>query len=191
LLIDECILTPLQFWNFFQDKSCLNCFLRYPDLPQITFDHGLDHTGTLLEEQGRQLSEYNLQQPTTYKREVEHELQKWAACSRELAKRADTAYANFNEEQRQIFNVIISAVTNNRLLLLFLDSKASIGKMFLINAICDKLRSIDVITLSMATSAYVAQLYKEAEQLIPLLRYVQFYFIYICTCQLTYTNTFL
>lgn len=159
LLVDECILTPLQFWNTFQDKLCLNFSLCYPDLPQIAIDHGLDHIETLLEEQGRQLSEYNLPQPMTYRWEVEHELQKWAACSRELAMRADTTYTNFNEEQRQIFNVIISAVTNNHLLLLFLDGKAGVGKTFLINVICNKLHSIDIITLPMATSAYAAQLY--------------------------------
>jgi chromosomal replication initiation ATPase DnaA len=72
--------------------------------------------------------------------------------------RADTAYTNSNEEQHQIYDIIISAVTNDRLLL-FLDGKAGVGKTFLINAICNKLRSINVITLPMATSAYAAQLY--------------------------------
>lgn len=159
LLIDECILTPLQFWNTFQNNLCLDYTLRYPDLPQIAFDHGLDHIGGLLEEQGKQLSEYNLPQPTTYGREVEHELQKWTPLSRELGMRADAAYQTFNQEQRQFFDDVISAVTDNRPLLIFLDGKAGVGKTFLINAVCDKLRSLNIITLPTATSAYAAQLY--------------------------------
>jgi hypothetical protein len=66
LLVDKCILTLLQFWNTFQINLCLDFSLRYPDLPQIAIDHGLDHIGILLKEQGRQLFEYNLPQPTTY-----------------------------------------------------------------------------------------------------------------------------
>ena len=44
-------------------------------------------------------------------------------------------------------------------LLLFIDGKAGVGKTFLINAMCDKLRSINTITLPTATSTYAAQLY--------------------------------
>lgn len=159
LLVDECILTPLQCWNTFQNSLCLDFTLQYPDLPQMAIDHGLDHVGQLLEEQGKQLSEYNLPQPTTYGREVEHELRKWAPLSQELANRADASYEVFNEEQRHIFDEIISAVTNNQPLMFFLDGKAGVGKTFLINTICDKLRSINVITLPTATSAYAAHLY--------------------------------
>jgi hypothetical protein len=68
----------------------------------------LDHIGELLEEQGKQLSEYNFPQPTTYGREVEHELQKWTRLSQELGMRA---YQTFNREQRQFFDDVISAVT--------------------------------------------------------------------------------
>jgi chromosomal replication initiation ATPase DnaA len=120
----------------------------------------LDHIGELLEEQGKQLSEYNLPQPTTYGREVEHELQKWTRLSRELGMRADAAYQTFNQEQRQFFDDVISAVTDNRPLLVFLDGKAGVGKTFLINVVCDKLRSLNIITLPTATSAYAAQLYQ-------------------------------
>ena len=160
LLIDENIVIPIQFWNTFQDKLCLDFSLRYPDLPQIATDHGLEHIEQLLEEQGKQLSDYNLPQPITYGREVEHELQKWAPHSRELAMRTNAAYTTFNEEQRQIFDLIITAVTNNHPILLFLDGKAGVGKTFLINAVCDKLRSVNIITLPTATSAYAAQLYR-------------------------------
>ena len=158
-LVNECILTPLQCWNAFKNSLCLDFTLQYPDLPQIVFDHGLDHIALLLEEQGKQLSEYNLPQPTTYGREVEHELQKWAPLSQELAARADAAHNMFNEQQCRIFDNIISAVTNNRPLTLFLDGKASIGKTFLINAVCDRLRSDNIITFPTATSAYSAHLY--------------------------------
>ena len=158
LLIDENIIILIQFWNTFQDKLCLNFSLRYPNLPQIATDHGLEHIEQLLEEQDKQLSDYNLPQPITYRREVKHKLQKWAPHSRELAMHTNAAYTTFNEEQQRIFDLIITAVTNNHPILLFLDGKAGVGKMFLINAICDKLRSINIITLPTATSAYAAQL---------------------------------
>ena len=160
LLIDECILIPLQFWNTFQDRLCFDFSLRYPDLPQMATDHSLEHLEQLLEEQGKQLSEYNLPQPITYGRELEHELQKWAPRCRELAMHADVAYETFSEEQKQIFDDIISAVVNNQSMLLFLDGKAGVGKTFLINAVCDKLRSINIIAIPTATSAYAVQLYQ-------------------------------
>ena len=160
VLLDESTLTPLQCWNTFQIKLCRDFILRYPDIPQIAIDHGLDHIGQLLEEHGKRLSDYNLPEPTTYGREVEHELQRWVPVSQELAARAFTAYETFNTEQRIIFDEIISAATNDRPLLLFVDGKAGVGKTFLINAVCDKLRSINIITLPTATSAYAAQLYR-------------------------------
>ena len=80
--------------------------------------------------------------------------------SLELAVRAHTAYKSFNTEQRLIFDEIILATTNDQPLLLFVDGKAGVGKTFLINAVCDKLCSINIITLPTATSAYAAQLYR-------------------------------
>jgi hypothetical protein len=41
----------------------------------------------------------------------------------------------------------------------FIDGKAGSGKMFLVNAICDMLRSKELILLATATSAFAAQLY--------------------------------
>lgn len=45
ILIDESTLTPLQCWNTFQIKLCRDFILRYPDVPQIAIDYGLDHIG--------------------------------------------------------------------------------------------------------------------------------------------------
>jgi chromosomal replication initiation ATPase DnaA len=75
--------------------------------------------------------------------------------------RANAAYQTFNQEQHHFFDNVMLAVTNNYSLLLFLDGKAGVGKTFLINAVCDKLHSLNIIMLPTATSAYAAQLYQE------------------------------
>ena len=77
----------------------------------------------------------------------------------ELAARAQAAIARFNGEQGDIFNMVVNAVLSNLPLLLFIDGKAGRGKTFLVNAICDHLRSLGRIVLPTATSGYAAQLY--------------------------------
>ena len=159
LLTDNSILTPLRFWNTFQYHLCRDFTLRNPDLPQIGIDHALDHVARLLEEYGKHLSDFQLPEPATYGRKIEHELQRWAPFSEQLAQKAHDAYQSFNPEQKQIFDEILLAVTENRPLLLFIDGKAGVGKSFLINAICNRLRSLNIITLPTASSAFAAQLY--------------------------------
>jgi PIF1-like helicase len=160
MLLSECLIMPLHCWDTFQINLCYNFVVHYRDLPQIAIDHSLNHIGMLLKEHGKNLSDYGLLEPTTFGRKVNHELQRWAPHLHELSARANTAYQYFNEKQRYTFDKIITAVTNDDPLLLFIDSKAGFGKTYLINAVCDKLHSINIIVLPMATSAYAAQLYQ-------------------------------
>ncbi|OCH88264.1 hypothetical protein OBBRIDRAFT_734790 [Obba rivulosa] len=76
-----------------------------------------------------------------------------------LAKRADTAVARLNNDQHLIYTEILLAVEEGRPLCAFVDGKAGRGKTFLVNAICNKLRSLGKIVLPTATSAFAAQLY--------------------------------
>jgi ATP-dependent DNA helicase PIF1 len=160
MLLSECLIMPLHCWDTFQINLCYDFVVRYRDLPQIIIDHGLNHIGMLLEEHGKNLSNYGLPEPTTFGREVDHELQRWAPHLHELSARADTAYQYFNEKQQYTFDKIIMAVINDDPLLLFIDGKAGVGKTYLINAVCDKLRLINIIVLPTATSAYATQLYQ-------------------------------
>ena len=62
-------------------------------------------------------------------------------------------------EQRFIYDQIMSAVLRQESFLAFIDGKAGQGKTFLINAICDKVRSLGCIVIPTATAAFAAQLY--------------------------------
>ena len=64
-----------------------------------------------------------------------------------------------SHEQASIFDRIIDACINKEPLLAFIDGKAGRGKTYLINALCDKLRSLGQIVLPTATAAFAAQLY--------------------------------
>jgi hypothetical protein len=179
MLLDESTFTPLHCWNTFQIQLCYDFILRYRDLPQIAIDHGLNYIGQLLEEHGKHLSDYGLPEPTTFGREAEHELQRWAPHSQDLSAHANAAYQNFNEMQWIIFDEIILAVTNDEPLLLFVDGKAGVGKTYLINAVCDKLRSNNIIVLPTATSAYAAQLYRGGRTTHSTFKISSFYCLYI------------
>ncbi|KAJ7934522.1 DNA helicase Pif1 like protein [Mycena leptocephala] len=65
----------------------------------------------------------------------------------------------FNTDQLAIYSRILSAITDNRPLCMFIDGKAGRGKTTLVNALCDKLRSMGHIVIPTATSAFAAQLY--------------------------------
>jgi hypothetical protein len=159
LLVDDCILTPLLFWDTFRHKLCKDFCLRHPAVPQIGIDHALEHLALLLEEHGKRPSDYHLPEPTTYGHEVEHKLQKWASISQELAAQADSAYQTLNEEQREIHDEIMFAIKHQQPLLLFVDGKAGVGKSYLINALYNRLRSRNLIAIPTVTSAFAAQLY--------------------------------
>src|ERR1700683_2795142 len=96
----------------------------------------------------------------SYGREVEHELAKWASDCDGLSLHADAAADCFNPEQRLIYDKIIAAVIEVLPLHIFIDGKAGTGKTFLVQTICDKIRSLGHIVLPTATSAFAAQHYK-------------------------------
>jgi hypothetical protein len=159
MLLADCILTPLRFWNNFKGHLTLDMSLRYPDAPQFATDQALIHISRLLEEHGKKPADYHLPQPDIPAREVEHELRKWAPVARLLGNRARARRSSFNAEQCAIFERIVLAVNEEQPLLLFIDGKAGVGKSFLINVLCDELRSRNIVVLPTATSAFAAQLY--------------------------------
>ena len=102
-------------------------------------DHALQEIGQCLEEYGKTLSDYGLPEPMSYGCEVEHELAKWSSDHDGLSLHADAAANTFNQEQRFIYDLIITAVVENQSLLMFIDGKAGTGKTYLIQTICDKM----------------------------------------------------
>jgi hypothetical protein len=159
LLITDCVMTPIHCWNTYKDHFTLDFAVRYPDAAAYATDQALMDISRILEVCGKQASDYQLPEVLTPVREVQHELDKWAPHVGEIATRARSARETFNPEQHAIFDEVMSAVHAQRPLLLFVDGKAGVGKSFLINALCDKVRSHNLIVLPTATSAFAAQLY--------------------------------
>jgi hypothetical protein len=160
LLITDCVRTPIHSWNTFKDHLTLDFTIRFPDAGSYATDQALIDISHMLEACGKQPSDYQLPEVSTPVREVQHELDKWAPHVGEIAARAQAARHGFNPEQHAIFEEVMSAVHAERPLLLFVDGKAGVGKSFLVNALCDEVRSQNLIVLPTATSAFAAQLYQ-------------------------------
>ena len=160
LLINDCISQPLYIWEMFQHRFCLDFILRQQDAPQIGIDLALQELGRSLEEHGKRLSNYGLPNPRSHGSEVEYERRRWGQNPDVLAGHAEINRLKLNSEQREIYEEILSAVINQSSpSLIFVDGQAGTGKTFLVNILCDKLRSIGLIVLPTATAGYAAQHY--------------------------------
>ncbi|PIL35120.1 hypothetical protein GSI_02908 [Ganoderma sinense ZZ0214-1] len=133
--------------------------LQHQGSEDLGLQAALQELGRYLEEYGVSLSHYGLPEPIEYTPEVQHELERWAPQRVHLRQRADAAIAQFNHEQQAVADAILGAIERNEPLCAFIDGQAGRGKTFLVNAICDKIRSQNGIVLATATSAYAAQLY--------------------------------
>ena len=158
LLVNDHVASPITMWNTFQDALAHDFILRHDNV-NLGVNETLQELNSALEEHGRSLTYYGLPQPAFHSREVEMELQKWEGQLDMLAARSATAVSKLNQEQYGIYQEIMDAVTHKRSLCAFVDGKAGRGKTFLVNAICNKLRSEGHIVLPTATSAFAAQLY--------------------------------
>ena len=159
LLINDCIQTPFALWDKFNFQLAFDFYLARDHELQIALDDCLQDLARLLEEYQMHLSDFGLPEPSLYAVEVHHELAHWNNLSPTLSQRALHSINQLNAEQRFIFDSIINAVALDQPLLAFIDGKAGRGKTFLVNAICDYLRSNNQIVIPTATSAFAAQLY--------------------------------
>ena len=159
LLVNECLPTPLTVWREFQSEFARDFILHYENAVAIGVDHALQEMQSYLDQYGKCLSDYGLPDPQMHSREVKHELLRWGYDREELGRCAQHSMQLLTDEQQVIVNTVMHAVTTNNPLFLFIDGKAGRGKTFLINVICDLLRSMGQIVLPTATSAFAAQLY--------------------------------
>jgi len=160
LLVNECVSTPKQTWDQFHEEFAKDFTLRYSNNLQVGINHALRELALTLEEHGKTLDDYGLPQSQIYSHEVEHELIRWSSNSDALATRANLAYSHLNAEQKQIFDDIMYAVQHKLPLRMFIDGKAGRGKTYLVQTLCDRLRSIPLIVLPTATSAFAAHHYQ-------------------------------
>jgi hypothetical protein len=159
LLTNDCFSSPLEAWDSFKMNLCHNFLLRYNNDIDIASMHCLQQLSKDLEEHGRTLSHYGLPEPELHNDEIEHELMRWNQITPQLQRSTEDGYRQLNSEQRAIYDTIIDCIINRKPLCLFVDGKAGRGKTFLINTVCDRVRSLRKIVLPTATSAFAAQLY--------------------------------
>ncbi|KDQ23455.1 hypothetical protein PLEOSDRAFT_171221 [Pleurotus ostreatus PC15] len=159
MLVNDCVALPRDLWNSFAADLSRDYILAHGNSIEVGTNLALEDMGRLLEEYGKCLPEYGLPEPVTFTREVEHELLRWAPIHGTLATRGNRALQMLNTEQGRIAEVILTAARNRQRLTLFIDGKAGRGKTFLVNAICDVLRSEGRIVIPTATAAFAAQLY--------------------------------
>ena len=157
LLVNDCVPVPVHIWNTFREQLCLDYTLRLG--PEVGENHSLLEIQRYLDEHGRSLAQYGLPEVHSLVAEVEHELVRWNSGADVLATRAAASLTILNEAQRQIFNLIVDAVHCQQPLRIFVDGKAGRSKKFLINTICEYIRSQGHIVLPTATAAFAAQLY--------------------------------
>jgi hypothetical protein len=159
LLVNDCVSTPMLIWENLAHHLALDYTLRHQNITQIGVEHALRELGNMLSQHGKTLSNYNLPEPSTHGREVEHELARWNIDPQMLSMRADAAIGLFNDEKCVIYNDVMDALFQDKSLHIFVDGKAGTGKTHLLNVICDKVRWLGRIVLSTAAAAFAAQHY--------------------------------
>ena len=158
LLVNDRIASPVKIWDAFQDALARDLILENDNI-NIGLNETLQELDRALAEHGKSLAHYGLPEPSFHGREVEAEQDKWAPRADSLAMQSANAVALLNGEQHEIYTEVMDAVTHGRPLCAFVDGKAGRGKTFLVNTICNQLRSQGHIVLPTATSAFAAQLY--------------------------------
>jgi hypothetical protein len=159
LLVNDCVPLPLDVWSMFQAQLIQDFEIHRNGSVDLAVNDALIAIGSSLEEHGRTLDDFGLPQPTIFSSEVEHELERWGAMSRDLNERASRNERRLNPEQRVIYEDIVNTILNEEQGLWFIDGKAGRGKTFLIRCLCDRLRSLKHIVLATATTAFAALQY--------------------------------
>jgi hypothetical protein len=159
MLTNSCIATPASIWMRFQQPLSEDFQIANGGNWTLALSSALLEIAEGLQEYGKTPQDYGLPQPEVLGNEVIAEIQRWSPQVPQLLSAAILAIEIFNPEQLFIFNVVWTAILQNKPLCLFIDGKAGRGKTFLVNALCSQARGHEKIVLATATSAFAAQLY--------------------------------
>lgn len=160
LLMADCCEAPLKVWAELSDRLSDDYYYYECDEDRArATDLALQNIGETLDESGRQLSDFGLPTPARYDRLLTAEVRLYAPHPEELAGQVDEAYAQFNAGQRVVFDALTEALQLRQGAAFFVAGGAGRGKTFLINALCDWVRSRSEIAIPTASSAAAATLY--------------------------------
>jgi len=159
LLVNDCVPSPISLWDIFHYSMSVDFRLQSGNNADIAYTRTLENINMLLEEFRHSPADYGLPVSPSHTSEVLHEVLHWGLQRQELEQQASSARNSMTSEQASIFDCIVNAVSSNASLLAFVDGKAGRGKTYLVNAICNKVRSLGRIVLPTATAAFAAHLY--------------------------------
>ncbi|KAJ7094938.1 hypothetical protein C8R44DRAFT_890078 [Mycena epipterygia] len=135
LLVNECVPMPIKLWDLCQQDLAYDFILQNNNIVDLGINLALDELSQLLEEYGKQLSDFGLPEATIHTREVMHEILRWGPMAAQLGRRAEDTVKNFKQAQLAIYSEILSAILDNRPLCAFVDGKAGRGKTTLVNTL--------------------------------------------------------
>ena len=159
MLVNDCILTPLQFWDQFKAQLSFDFFLRSRGNDMVAQTLCLENLNNYLSQYGRDVNDFGITFLRASEGEVFHELARWYPFLDVLADEAAIARASMTSEQSRLFSKVVAAIDEKRPLSLFVDGKAGTGKTHVIKTICSFLRSKQKIVIATASSAFAALLY--------------------------------
>jgi hypothetical protein len=159
ILVNDCTETPVRLWDLFGEEMSRDHHIRLGSSTRA-LEFALRDIARDLQEYGKTPLDFGLPHAVRISGEVEDELERWAPHLDSFRESADQACDIFTVEQSMIYNEVLQAVNTQSPLRLFIDGKAGRGKTFLLNAMCSKLRSMGLIVIATAVSAFAAQLYK-------------------------------
>ena len=159
MLVNECIETPIEFWDRFKAQLAYDFYLRARGNSLVAETRCLETVNRYLEEYGRDLNDFGITFSRSSEGEVFHEFSKWYPFLNALAEEALQAALTMTREQMKLYDYIVLAIDADMPMAVFLDGKAGTGKTHVIRTICSFLRSRQKIVIATATSAFAAQLY--------------------------------
>jgi hypothetical protein len=153
--------SPLILWSEYSEHCSVDFFYgEAHEVHEHAEDLALQDIGSLLDDAGRRLSDFGLPEPRHYNHAILAEVRRHGCQPQVRAEKVTQAYNSFNPEQRAVFDAVTSSVMNGSGDAFFISGGAGRGKTFLVNALCDWVRSRGEIVIPTATSACAATLYE-------------------------------
>ncbi|KAJ6629754.1 hypothetical protein B0H10DRAFT_1939396 [Mycena sp. CBHHK59/15] len=114
LLINEYVDVPLTVWDMFQQDLAYDFTLRNNNVLEIGLNLAFADLSHLLEEYGKDLSDFGLLEATVHTQEALHDILQWGQVANQLASRAENTGKIFKREQISVCTAILSAILENR-----------------------------------------------------------------------------